>query len=136
VGNLLRFGPSVGGMPGSPKGVMLESVEGLGDIPWHGDVNGSVGVVRTNGHCEVQGSSPIHCDDIEVLEGCEEMSGIAEVSLFDSKVIYYEAKCDIACRGSKGIGCDYMVRINVARGGQLVDCRLGYRPGEGRTCRG
>jgi hypothetical protein len=53
VGAILRFGPIVRGMMGSPEGVVLESVEGLGNISWYGDVNGSVGVFPTDGHGEV-----------------------------------------------------------------------------------
>jgi hypothetical protein len=97
VGAILRFGPSVVGGLGSPKVPMLESVEVLGNISWWGDVNYSVGVVPTDGHGEVRGTSPIRCDDKEGLEVCEEMFGVAAVSAFDSKIIYYEEKVDIAC---------------------------------------
>jgi hypothetical protein len=47
------FGPSVGGMLGSPTGVVLESVKGLGDISGHGNVNCVVVIVPVNCHCEV-----------------------------------------------------------------------------------
>jgi hypothetical protein len=39
VGAILGFGPSVGGMLGSPVGAVLEPVEGLGDISGHRNVN-------------------------------------------------------------------------------------------------
>jgi hypothetical protein len=38
VGAILGFGPSVGGMLGSPEGVVLEPVEGLVDISRHGHI--------------------------------------------------------------------------------------------------
>jgi hypothetical protein len=50
VGAILRFCPSVEEILGSPEGVLLESVKGLGNMSWHGDVNGSVGVVPIDGH--------------------------------------------------------------------------------------
>jgi hypothetical protein len=53
VGAILGFGPSVGGMLGSPTGVVLESVKGLGDISGHGNVNCVVVIVPVDCHGEV-----------------------------------------------------------------------------------
>jgi hypothetical protein len=53
VGAVLGFGPSLGGMLGSPTGVVLEPVKGLGDIYGHGNVNCVVVIVPVDGHGEV-----------------------------------------------------------------------------------
>jgi hypothetical protein len=46
-------GPSVGGMLGSPTGVVLEPVKGISDIAGHGNVNCVVVIVPFDCHGEV-----------------------------------------------------------------------------------
>jgi hypothetical protein len=54
VGAVLAFGPSMGGILGSPEGVVLEPVESLGDISGHGNVDGFVVIIPVNSHSKVQ----------------------------------------------------------------------------------
>jgi hypothetical protein len=64
VGSIMGFGPSMGGMLVFTEGVVLEPVEGLVDISWHGNVNGFVVIIPVAFHGDVQGASPVCGDDI------------------------------------------------------------------------
>jgi hypothetical protein len=64
VGAVLGFGPSMGGILGSTKGVVLEPVEVLCDISGHGNVNCFVVIVSVDCHDEVQGSHPVCGNDV------------------------------------------------------------------------
>jgi hypothetical protein len=87
----------MGGILGSYDVVVLKSFEGFGNISWYRYVHSFVDVVPSDCHGEVQWACPVHCDDVKILECHEKMVGVAAVIVFDSKVIYHEAECDIAC---------------------------------------
>jgi hypothetical protein len=95
VGAVLGFGPSVGGMLGSPEGVVLEPVEGLHDMSEQGNFNCFVVIVPVDFHGEAQEAHPVCGNDIYDVEGSEKVFGIAAVCILDAKVVDNEAKVDI-----------------------------------------
>ena len=71
--------------PAIPK--MLEFVEGLADIAWHGEVNDAILVVPFQCDANIFGARPVLIDCVPVFEGINEEDGIFFLGVFDTKVI-------------------------------------------------
>jgi hypothetical protein len=72
-------------------GELLETVQCLFHVSWHGDVDCAMGVIPCQGHPEVERSAPVGGDDVELLKSGEEINGIVFVCVFDAEIINHEA---------------------------------------------
>jgi hypothetical protein len=52
---------------------MLEFVECRGNVVWHGEINGAIGVVPVECEATVEAASPVGGDCVKVFEGFDEM---------------------------------------------------------------
>jgi hypothetical protein len=73
---------------------MLEFVECRGNVVWHGEINGAIGVVPVKCEAAVEAASPVGGDCVKVLEGFDEMPCVLVTDVFYAKVIDDEGKGD------------------------------------------
>jgi hypothetical protein len=67
---------------------MLKLVQRGQDIPRHGKVYGSSGVVPVQSKPTVELAFPVGCDGVEGLKGSYKMFSMTAPDVFDPKVIY------------------------------------------------
>ena len=69
-------------------------MECRGNVVWHGEINGAIGVVPVECEAAVEAASPVGGDCVKVLKGFDEMPCVLVTDLFDAKVIDNEGKGD------------------------------------------
>ena len=78
------------------------------DIPWHGDVDGAIGVVPVQGEAKELGSQNINGDLVLGTEGSNEVLEVRRVSVLDPEVINDKGKDDtVGVVFPKGRGVAY-----------------------------
>jgi hypothetical protein len=73
---------------------MLEFVECRGNVVWHGEINGVIGVVPVECEAAVEAASLVGGDCVKVLQGFDEMPCVLVTDVFYAKVIDDEGKGD------------------------------------------
>ena len=95
---VLRFGSVVGLLPGvrsvlGPcRGWMLEALEGAFDVPWHGNVTGTVDVVPLDCEAAILASFPVFGDFVELVEGEQQVVHVGFVGVFNTEVVDHKGE--------------------------------------------
>ena len=97
---------------------MLQCLDGSGHVSWHGDVDGTVGVVPVEREAAVEGACPIYGDRVERLEGSDEVLGVLLADVVYPEVVDDESECDWSCAvaeetwgvsgGVVAVGCEVL----------------------------
>jgi len=85
----------MGGMLWPSRGGMMEALQGTIDVPWHGEVDGALGVVPAETETAIPGGVPILGDLILLPQGGQEMHGIIAGGVPNSKIVYDQGEADI-----------------------------------------
>ena len=81
-------------MLGAGRWCVLKSMEGFGDVAWHGDVDVLFGIVPIDGQTTIFTSCPLDGDMVGLLKGLDEMQGIIVAKVLDAEII--------DCKGERG----------------------------------
>ena len=82
---------------GAIVGGVGESVDGLGDVAGHGEVDGSGGVVPLESEAAVERAGPVGGNFILELEGVDQVLGVFGADVLHSEVVDNEGEGDGAC---------------------------------------
>ena len=91
-----RFGPFVGSVMFAMWMAMLELVEGMLDVPRHGDVNMSILVVPNKREAQELGAGEVGSDFVEVAKGGDEVVEVLDADIFNAEVVDNQGESDIA----------------------------------------
>lgn len=82
-----------------------ENLSRFGDVVWHGEINGAIGVVPLEMGSKEYYSLPVGCTYVLFGEVIDEVLSVCPVGLFDAKVIDDEAEIDGASSVAKKARC-------------------------------
>ena len=81
-------------MLGSFGSVVLELVEGSGEVVWHTDPTASFNIVPTDGEAAEEGARPVDRDSVELAEGMDKVLSGRFADILNAKVIDDEREGD------------------------------------------
>ena len=92
--SIVGGGPCMRGMLSSGAGSVLEFCKGFLDVAGHRIVDSAGFVIPLESEATVQGAGPIGGDDVQLLQGVDQMLGMFAAGILDAKVIDNQGESD------------------------------------------